>query len=178
MTLRKASSYSKKYARPFTRNSKSKNRAYIKVVPQNKITKMTGGKVVEYEAGKLKFVIKMISMEKIQIRDTALEACRMFLSNNLEKKIPGQYYIALRAFPHHLLREHKTAAGAGADRLSTGMSHSYGAVMGRAARVNAGQEVIVLACDNEKNARIIRDSLNTVKSKLPCATKVLFEKIQ
>ncbi len=175
MALRKASAYSKKIARPFTRNSKSKKHAFIKVTPHSKITKLTGGKTVEYAAGKMKYSIKLISNEKVQIRDTSLEACRMFLSNNLEKLIPGQYFMALKVYPHHFLRENKTAAGAGADRISTGMSHSYGVVTGRAAKVRAGQEIVLIACENEKSARIARIAIDSIRAKVPCSTSVKFE---
>jgi len=43
MAVRKASAYSGKRARPFTRVSKTKHKAYIKVNPNNKIAKYQQG---------------------------------------------------------------------------------------------------------------------------------------
>ncbi|MBS3089270.1 50S ribosomal protein L16 [Candidatus Pacearchaeota archaeon] len=174
MALRKASAYSKKKARPFTRKSRNKNRAYIKTVPGSKIAKFHQGAAEDYRAGKHSFFVRIIANQKTQIRDNALESCRMYLTKILDEQILGQYYLALKVYPHHILRENKLSAGAGADRISTGMTHSYGVVIGRAAIVNAGQEIFFISCSNEKAARLARDMLNVIKAKLPCATKVSF----
>ena len=154
MALRKASAYSKKKARPFTRISRSKSKAYIKVTPYSKVVKLTMGNAQDYKLGKHKFAVKLISGENVKIRDNALESARMHLHKQLEEKIPGQYYWLLKVYPHHFLRENKTAAGAGADRLSSGMKHSYGIVIGRAAFVKNGQEIFVVFCEDDRDARI------------------------
>lgn len=178
MALRKAATYSKKKARPFTRTSRNKNRAYIKTVPQNKIVKFHQGSQADYRMGKHAFVVRLIALERSQIRDNALEACRMYLTKVMDEQAPGQYYLAVRIFPHHMLRENKLSAGAGADRLSTGMSHSYGVVIGRAAIVSPNQEMFFISCTNEKIAHIAYTELARVKAKVPCATHLVFEKLQ
>ncbi len=177
MALRKASSYSKKRARPFTRKSGVKSKSYIKAVPYSKIVKFNMGDARGSNEGKHQFRVKLISTEKVQIRDNSLEACRMFINKDLEEVIPGAYYFAIKVFPHHILRENKTAAGAGADRLSSGMKHSYGGTMGRAAIVNPGKEIFVVTCLDEKGARLARATLQKIKSKIPCRNKIIFEKI-
>ena len=50
----------------------------------------------------------------------------------------------IKCFPHHVIRENALAAGAGADRLSTGMKHSFGKTIGTAARVFEGKVLIAL----------------------------------
>jgi len=177
MALRKASAYSKKKARPFTRNSRKAGKAYIKTVPVSKIAKYNGGNQKDFESGKHPYQIKLITEERVQIRDNALEAARMFVIKMLDAGAIGQYYLMVKVHPHHMLRENKTAAGAGADRLSSGMKHSYGIVIGRAAMVNPGQEVFFISCANEKSARVARDALQDIKSKLPGRSRVIFEKI-
>lgn len=177
MAIRKASSYSQKKARPFTRNSRNKSKSYIKTVPQNKVVKYHIGNQKDYRLGKHSYVVRMISEGKSQMRDNALEAARQFLTKALDEQAPAQYYLAVKVFPHHFLRENKTAAGAGADRMSSGMTHSYGIVIGRAAMVKPGQDVFFISCANDKVARIARDSLAAVKSKMPCKTTIIFEKI-
>lgn len=178
MALRKASSYSKKIVRPYTRKSGTRICAYIKTVPQNKIVKFKMGNIADYNKGKHSYVVRLISTEKVQIRDNALEAARMFIHKFLDLKIPGNYYFSVQVFPHHILRENKTAAGAGADRLSSGMSHSFGTTIGRAAIVAQGKEVFFISTTDDRAARIAREALEKTKSKLPCASRIIFEKIK
>ena len=177
MALRKASSYSKRFARPFTRKSSKKNRAYIKTVPFSKIVKFRMGDDKGLSTGKHSYVVRLITEEGVQIRDNALEAGRMWIHKILEAKVPGQYYFVVKVFPHHMQRENKTAAGAGADRMSTGMTQSFGVVIGRAALVPAGKEIFFVSCANEKAARVARETLISIKSKLPCKSRVSFEKV-
>ena len=175
MALRKASSYSKKRVRPYTRTSRNKTRAYIKTIPYSKIAKLTSGDHTAYSEGKLPFEVSYVTTEGVQIRDNALEACRMYLTKMLDEQAPGQYYLAVKVFPHHMVRENKSAGGmAGADRISTGMTQAFGVVIGRSALVPAGKDVFFVACANDKAARVARLALNSVKAKLPCKGKLVF----
>lgn len=177
MALRKALSYSKHYARPYTRTSRVKGQAYIKVVPNNKVVKYNLGNQKAYEAGKFPFKLTMTTEEPVQIRDLAIESARMLLTKQLDEHLPGAYYFEVKVHPHHILRNNKTAAGAGADRMSTGMSRSFGDIEGRAALVRAGQALFILYCENEQGARIVREALRMTKAKLPCKIRIVFEKI-
>lgn len=176
MSLRKAAAYSKRKARPYTRKSRNKSKSYIKVVPPNKIVKYNMGNIRAFNEGKFLFVVRCISNENIQIRDTALEAARMLINKVLEEKMPGKFYLGVKVYPHHILRNNKTAAGAGADRLSSGMKHSFGVVEGRAAFVKNGQDVFYVACDNENDVRTARDAMLAVRAKIPCKSRILIEK--
>ncbi len=177
MGLRKASSYSKKKVRPYTRKSGVKSRAYIKTIPQSKIVKFNMGDQKSYNEGKHHYIIRLVTEEKTQVRDNSLESCRMFVNKTLDTEIPGNYYFVVKVFPHHILRENKAAGGtAGADRLSHGMKHSFGVAIGRAAIVNPGKELFFISCPDEKTARAARDILERVKAKVPCKSKVIFEK--
>jgi large subunit ribosomal protein L10e len=175
MALRKASSYSKKRVRPYTRTSKNKTKAYIKSIPYSKIVKLTAGDHGAYDEGKFPFEISYVTDESVQIRDNALEACRMYLTKMLDEQAIGQYFLAVKVFPHHMVRENKSAGGmAGADRISTGMTQAFGVVIGRSAIVPKGKEVFFVACANEKAARAARLALNSIKSKLPCKGRLVF----
>jgi large subunit ribosomal protein L10e len=179
MALRKALSYSSKPARPYTRKSKKKNKSYIKSVPFSKIVKFDGGDRKAFEAGKHNYQVSIFSEEWSQVRDNAIEACRQFLIKNMETQAPGQFYLEVKMHPHHMMRENKSvAAVAGADRLSSGMTRSFGTVIGRAAIVKAGKEMIFVSCADDRVARIARDSLSQLKSKLPCRTRVVFKKLR
>ena len=178
MALRKALAYSKKHARPFTRTSKRKDKSYIKTVPFSKIVKFSGGDRAGYDAKKHTHEVRLISEEWTQVRDNALEACRMLITKQLDNNALGQYYLEVKVHPHHLLRENKSAAAvAGADRISTGMTQAFGVVIGRAAMVGAGKEMFLVSCANEKAARVARDALIMVKSKVPGRTRIVFEKV-
>jgi large subunit ribosomal protein L10e len=177
MALRKASAYSKKTTRPYTRKSSRKNKAYIKTVPYSKIVKFTMGDAAAFKGNKHKFMISLVSEQGVMLRDTSLEAARMLLHKILEEKAPGQYYSAIKVYPHHMIRENKTAAGAGADRVSTGMTQSFGIVIGRMAIVRPGQQILFVSCADEKIAQEIKDSMSAIKAKFPCKTRIIYEKL-
>jgi len=176
-SLRKASAYSKKHNRPYTRKSRNKSKAYIKVVPQNKIVKYSLGEVHSFEDGKFKYLVRFLADEDVLIRDNSLESGRLLLNKSLENRLPKQFFLWIKVYPHHILRNNKTAAGAGADRLSSGMKHSFGIVEGRAARVKTGKEIFVIATETEAHARIAREILQTVKAKVPCRSRITMDKI-
>ncbi|MCA9485420.1 MAG: 50S ribosomal protein L16, partial [Nanoarchaeota archaeon] len=144
-SLRKASSYSKKYARPYTRKSAKRKRSYIKAVPANKLVKYNMGDKKAFNTGEHKFIVKLVAAEHAQMRDNSLESCRTTINKSMDKEAPGMYYFVIKVYPHHILRDNKTAAGAGADRLSSGMSHSFGTTMGRAALIKPGKDVFFLS---------------------------------
>jgi large subunit ribosomal protein L10e len=177
-SLRKASSYSKKKVRPYTRKSAKRNKSYIKAIPQNKIVKYTMGDKKGNISGKHKFEVSLISTEKIQIRDNALESCRQLVNKTLDKSIPENFYFVVKVYPHHIIRENKIAAGAGADRLSSGMRHSFGVTSGRSAIVSPGKEIFYVSCTDEKAARVVKVTLAKVKAKVPCKSKIIFKKLR
>jgi len=180
VSLRKAGSYSKKHARPNTRVSKKKSKAFIKTSPPNKIVKFNIGRRDKYDNGSFDIKLRVISAEDIQIRDNSIEASRQFLTRKLDKLIPGNYYLEIRVYPHHILRENKAAGGgmAGADRISSGMKHSFGKMIGRAAMIKAGKDIFLVAVSGEKNMRIAKEALQAIKAKLPCRTQIEVDKIK
>lgn len=177
-SLRKASSYSKRKARPFTRRANTRKKAYIKTVPPLKIVKYNMGNTKAFNKDKFKYILRFVSRERVQIRDNSLEACRLILNKVLDKELPGKYYFVIKVYPHHILRENKTAAGAGADRLSSGMKHSYGINIGRAAIVQPGKELFFIATDSQTSITTARKAMALVKPKLPCKGKIVFEKVE
>jgi len=175
--LRKASAYSRRSVRPYTRKSSKKKKAYIKAVPPIRIVKYSMGDARGATKKEYGYAVRMIAEEKAQMRDNSLESCRMMINKSMDKDAPGQYYFVIKVYPHHILRENKTAAGAGADRLSSGMKHSFGVTVGRAAIIKSGKEIFHISCTNEKVARVARDALTKVKSKVPFRNRILFEKL-
>ena len=175
VALRKASAYSKKKVVPYTRISKKRQKSFIKTVPPQKIVKFTMGKENLFNNGKLPHTLTLISLEKVQIRHNALEACRQFINKKLDKGLSGQYLFKVIPFPHHIQRENKMLTGAGADRMQTGMQLSFGKSMGKAAIVNIGSRIFFIAVSNVKAVVLARKTFKQVKSKLPCKIKLLYE---
>ena len=68
--------------------------------------------------------------------------------------------------------------GAGAARLKSGMQLSYGKSAGKAAIMKKNKGIFFIAVPNEKSVIFARKVLKQVKSKLPCTTKVLYEKVE
>ncbi len=176
MALRKASSYSKFKARPYTRKSSKKAKAYIKTIPPQKVVKLHMGNIPAYEQGRFLYTIRIISLEQVQLRDNAIEAARQSIHKELETAFPGQYYFAVKVYPHHILRENKMLTGAGADRMQTGMTQSFGKTIGRAAFVKPNQIIFMIAVNSDKALQVTRDAIGKIKAKLPCSTRILVEK--
>jgi len=168
MALRKSSSYSKRYARPYTRKSKKRTKSYIKTVPNSKIVKFKMGDIKGYDNGDYPISIKVISKENCQIRDNSIEAVRQYFNRFLQTKIGKEFYLEVKIYPHHILRENKMLTGAGADRMQTGMSRSFGKTIGRAALVKPKQVLFILGIKNTKAEIEARKLIRAIKARLPC----------
>jgi len=172
MGLRKAGAYSRRYARPYTRKSKVKKRSYIKTIPNTKVVKLRMGDLARYIAGKFPIIMHIKTTSQVQIRDNALEATRQFLHRFLTEKIGKDYYLELKVYPHHILRENKMLTGAGADRMQTGMALSFGACIGRAAFLKKGQTIFTAAVMTPKQEAETRKLIGSIRARLPCAVSI------
>ncbi|MBI5803230.1 50S ribosomal protein L16 [Candidatus Pacearchaeota archaeon] len=177
MAVRKAASYSRRHAVPYTRVSRVKGKAFIKAVPPHKITKFTMGNQAAFEEGKFPIKLTVVSLEDCQVRNYAIEACRQYINKQLDTLIPGQYFFRIFPYPHHIQRENKMLTGAGADRMSTGMQLSFGKAAGKAAIIKAGGKIFMLAVATPKAEAIGRKVLKTVGPKLPCRKSILTEHV-
>ncbi|MBM3246999.1 50S ribosomal protein L16 [Candidatus Pacearchaeota archaeon] len=180
MVLRKALAYSKKHRTAFTRKSKKvKHLNYIKVVPNQKVTKFNMADVAGFEKGKYKNFITIYTTIHVQIRDLALEAARQFIHNQLGKKLGNDYYFACKPYPHQILRDNKTfSGGSKGERVQSGMSHSFGTSTGRAAYIKMGEPIYVIGYNDKKSTEFIRNLCKSASSKLPCKTKIVYEEVQ
>ena len=168
MALRKGSAYTKKKARPYTRKSKKRAKSYIKTVPSSRIVKFKMGDLKGYAEGEYPISIEIKSKERIQLRDNAIEAVRQYFNRFIQTRIGKGFYLEVRMYPHHILRENKMLTGAGADRMQTGMSRSFGKTMGRAALIKPGQTLFVIGVKTAKHEVEARKLIRSAKSRLPC----------
>lgn len=176
--LRKANAYSKRKVTPNTRGSKKRQKSFIKTIPPHKVVKFDMGKTSEFNKGKLPHILTVISLEKVQIRHNALEACRQYINKKLEKELAGQYFFKIVPFPHHVQRENKMLTGAGADRMQTGMQLSFGKSMNKAAILNKNKKIFVIGVETAKAVVFARKLIKQVNSKLPGKIRINYENLK
>lgn len=109
--------------------------------------------------------------EAAQVRDTALEAARISAVRILEKFAPNEYRLKIRRYPHQILREHKMAMGAGADRISDGMRRAFGKPVSHAVRAQIGMELITVYT-TVPHLDAAKEALRKASHKLPIPTQV------
>ena len=130
--------------RPFTRKSKFRKKSFVRAVPQNKIVKFDMGNLSK----DFQYLLTLKSKTDVQLRHNALESARKTSNKVLETKLGKLgYRMKIRTYPHHVLRNNPLAAGAGADRMSTGMKASFGKSIGLAAQVKKNQVVMDVYVD-------------------------------
>jgi large subunit ribosomal protein L10e len=149
--------------RPYTRVSKYKEKSFIRMNPNPR--------VVAFETGspkkKFEYIMKLISKDDLQIRDNALESAKQTSNRTLERSIgTSAYHLKIKPYPHHVLRENPIAAGAGADRFSTGMQKAFGKPIGVAAQIKKGQTVFQVSVD-KVNLELAKTALTKASKKLP-----------
>lgn len=146
-------------------------KSYVKGVPASKIHQFEVGNI----AGKadLPLVYHLVSRRDVQMRSNCLEAARMAATKWLEKNLGATgFFLKILPFPHHVLRENAMATGAGADRFSEGMRHSFGKPIGQAARIKEWQKVMTVRTLAGKDD-IVKEALRRASAKLPGACRIV-----
>lgn len=153
--------------RPYTRSD------YIHGAPHSRINKYAMGVFKEDYTHELLLVAK----EDMQIRDVSLESARIAADKHLSRKVgEGNYFLEIKAHPHHVLRENKMIFGAHADRLQEGMRRAFGKPVGRAAQVSSGEPVLrVLTYENW--VQTAKEALELASKKLPKNYSITITKI-
>ena len=147
MGLRPGHCYKSTKDRAFTRfAAKAHRKSYAGAIPGIKIRQFNMGNSLK----DFSHILDLMVEERCQIRDNAIESVRMAINRYLNNKLGKEgYFMKIRVYPFHVLRENKQAQGAGADRVSQGMSHSFGKNIGRAIRVRPGQVLISVLVDEQ-----------------------------
>mgnify|MGYP000670659981 CR=1 FL=1 len=154
--------------RPYTRKSKYSKKNFIKVYPSSRISRFQVGDAKRNFRYKCLIKVK----EAVQVRHNALESARLTANKVLEKAVgKGNYFLKMRVFPHHVLRENPLAKGAGADRMSTGMAHSFGKNISSAAQLKAGQPIFEVNID-ENGLKTGKLAMKRQAYKFPCKCTV------
>ena len=165
--LRKFVAY-RRLERPYTRTSKFKAKSYIKMTPNVKVVRFDTGDA----SRDFKFTLNLLSKSDLQIRDNALESARQTSNKLLETHLGlNGFHLKVKVYPYHVLREHALASGAGADRFSSGMAHSFGKPIGLAARVKKGHAIFQVSVDRQ-NLEVAKQALERASKKLPCSCTI------
>ena len=168
--LRKFVAY-RKLERPYTRISKYKKKSFIKTTTNIKIVRFNTGNLNK----KFPYSLHLVAKDSLQIRDNALESGRVTCNRLLENTLGvAGYHMQLRPYPFHILRENPLAAGAGADRFSTGMQKSFGKPIGSAARIKEGQKLVTVYI-NKKDMEVAKKALSRFKKKIPGSYLIVTE---
>ncbi len=137
-------------------------------VPYPKITTFIQGN----QKRDFEIELRLVAKEACQVRHIALEAARISVNRKmLEGTTADSYFLQIRPYPHHVIREHKMATGAGADRISSGMRAAFGRPVGTAARIAAG-DIIMVGRTTPERALKLRDALHKASIKLPTPCKI------
>ena len=132
-------------------------------------------RVTQFDTGNLKEAfpvhLTLSGEEAAQVRDIAFEAARVSAVRVLEKHAPNAYHLKVRKYPHQILREHKMAMGAGADRISDGMRRAFGKPVGHAVRAQIGAELLTVYTTQE-HVEHAKEALRKASHKLPIPTRL------
>jgi large subunit ribosomal protein L10e len=168
MPLRPARCYTKFSGPPYTR------REYIPGIPPPKIMKFEMGDIhrdYDYE-------VVLVVEEAGQIRHNALEAARINALKRLTTKLgENNFYLKVKVYPHHVIRENKMLAFAGADRLQEGMRLAFGKPIGTAARVYPGQEIMLVRVTKDQ-VEVAKEAFKIAASKLPLPTRIIIKPLK
>ncbi len=156
----------RKPKRAYTRVSRYRKDSYVRGVP--------GLRVRKFEMGDTKrefdHVIELKSKDYLQIRHNALEAFRISVNKQLEKRLGKKnYHFKLVVYPHQVMRHRPMANFAGADRFSSGMKHAFGKPLGRSAIVKKGQTIALVRANDIDH---VKQSFKIGSQKLPCKTTI------
>ena len=165
--LRTFTSY-RRLKRPYTRTSKFKAKSYVRMTPNVKVVRFdTGASNKDFN-----YTLNLLSKSDLQIRDNALESARQTSNKLLETYLGlNGFHLKVKVYPYHILREHALASGAGADRFSSGMAHSFGKPVGVAARIKKGQTIFQVSVDKQ-NIGVAKQALERASKKLPCSCTI------
>ena len=169
--LRKAVAY-RKLERPYTRRSKYRALNYVRASPHNLIVRYDMGDFTRTYSHKL----ELVTDKDLQLRHNSIESARKSANKLLEGKLGKNYTFKIRMFPHHILRENPLASGAGADRMSTGMTMSFGKPIGIAAQVHKGKCIMEIQAD-EKDVETAKMALKRAQYKFPMHCMIRISKV-
>ncbi len=146
----------------WTRFSRSNpRRSFIKAMPHKNLNVFRMGQM----KGDFDMTVHLMCDDAVITRANSTESARQTANKWLEKNLLGSYYFIVRVFPHHVIRENKMIAGAGADRLQKGMRQSFGRPTHRAARIDKDRAIFTVH-SYKKNIANVQEAFRRARKKL------------
>jgi large subunit ribosomal protein L10e len=146
---------------------KKPRKNYVRALPHTSLLVFNmGARKTTYD-----MEVTLDTMMPIQLRSNALESARQVANKYMETQIPGDFSFKVLVYPHNVIREHKMATGAGADRISRGMSQAFGRPTFIAARMRKGQSVFQIKTMKAHKA-VIMEAMRRASSKLSGTYKI------
>jgi large subunit ribosomal protein L10e len=174
MKLRPARSVRGIHSQAWARYSVKKPRKnYIKALPHTSLLVFKMG----VSKPTYDLVLTLQSDQYVQLRSNTLEAARQVANKYLERELINNYFLRLLPYPHSVVREKKRATGAGADRISQGMSLSFGGPSSVAARVKENQIIFELKTTSG-NKNIAREALTRAAKKMSGTYHIVMNQVQ
>jgi large subunit ribosomal protein L10e len=167
-----------RHHRKIQKQKRSYTRIAIKVPKKNFIGAAPALRIRQFNMGNPEIPYEVLANLKVKtafdLRDNAIESARMAINRHLVKKLGKDgFFMKVRVFPSNIMRENKAAQGAGADRVSQGMSQSFGKPIGRSARLRRGQIVYSVLCHKGQEL-IVKESLMRAKARFTSDVEVVF----
>ncbi len=138
-------------------------------------------KVARFEMGdktkKYSHTVKLVSKEPVQIRHNALESARLVVNTKLQSLLGNEYFLKINVYPFQIVRENKMLGGAHADRLQTGMAHSFGKPVSVAARLQRGTTIFTTFV-NKTSVEAAKKALHYANPRLSGTTYIIVEENQ
>jgi large subunit ribosomal protein L10e len=164
-----------------TPNSQAWSRYSLKKPKKNYVRAMPRTSLIVFNMGNAKgtydLELALTPMQPIQLRSNALESARQVANKHLERELTATgYMFKVLVYPHNVIREHKMATGAGADRISRGMSQAFGRPVSVAARIRQGQPFMIIRTMTA-NRNVAVAAYKRAESKLSGTYKVIAKAI-
>lgn len=160
--IRPARTLSHLHSQAWARYSLKKPRKnYVRALPHTSLLVFNMG--VEKDTYDLELTLN--TEQAIQIRSNSIESARQAVNKYLETEIPQAYSFKVLVYPHNVIREHKMATGAGADRISRGMSQAFGRPTSIAARMKEGQPIFRIRT-MKGNKKVVQEAFRRASTKL------------
>ncbi|MCL4387526.1 50S ribosomal protein L16 [Candidatus Marsarchaeota archaeon] len=172
--LRPARTFRYIFSQAWARYSQKKPRKnYIRAKPHTSLLVFNMG----VDKPDFDTVLTLTTKQAIQLRSNSIESARQMINKHMELMAPGDFYFKVLVYPHMIIREHRMATGAGADRISQGMSHAFGKPVSVAARLREGQPIFMVKT-KAKNVPHVREAFRRASSKLSGLYKLNIEQAQ
>lgn len=146
---------------------KKPRKNYVRALPHTSLLVFNMGT----RKGDYDMQLTLCAEQQVQLRSNALEAARQSANKYLETSIPLGFSFKVLVYPHSVIREHKMATGAGADRISRGMSQAFGRPTFVAARIRKGHPVFKINT-MKQNKAVAVEAFRRAASKLSGTYKV------